>query len=160
MLNSVIRGFADIGDEVSSPQRRVLRIIKVHSNGGFPIPVSYLQLECGHTHKSILRSNENDQAHSDGNHLAHPGAMLGCVPCRRYESQLLRLKALNSAQISHTRFRHHDNRGFGPGSIYIYGHDATSPTGCHLLFSIDDTAEVQEIIGALRKSPLSPTEKR
>lgn len=161
MLNSVIRGFADIGDEVASPQRRVTSVVKTHTNGCYPIPVSYLMLECGHAHKPLMRSDDYKLAHVDSNHIAGPGAMLGCAECRHYQAQLERLQALNPSEVSHTRFRHHDSRGFGPGAIYIYGHDAKSPTGCHLLFSIDETAEVQEVLRSkLRSSPLSPTERR
>jgi hypothetical protein len=160
MLNFVIRGFSDVGDEVSSPQRRVKCIVKVWTNSAMAIPVAYLTLECGHTHKPVMQSDDYKLAHSDANHMAGPGAMLGCSECRRYNAQLERLRALQPAEVSHTRFRHHDSRGFGPGSIYIYGRDAKSPTGCHLLFSIDETSEVQAILSRMRSSPLSPTEKR
>jgi hypothetical protein len=160
MLNSVVRGFADVGDEVSSPKRKVTRIVRSQSNGCWPVPVSYLELECGHHHKPLLRSDDYNLAHSDANHIAGPGAILGCAACRRHMSALENLRALSASDVSHTRFRHHDSRGFGPGSIYVYGHDDKSPTGCHLLMSIDETPEVQEILRALRSSPLSPTERR
>ena len=160
MLNSVIRGFADIGDEVASPQRRVTGIVKTHTNGGYPIPVAYLTLECGHSHKPLMRSDAFELAHVDSNHIAGPGAMLGCAECRHYQAALERLRALNPSEVSHSRFRHNDSRGFGPGRYYVYARDPKSPTGCHLLMSIDDTPEAVAVLRRMGASPLSPTEKR
>ncbi len=159
LLTNVIAGFREIGDSISSPARTVTKIVKVHTNGCYPIPVAYLELECGHSAKAIMHK-PYERAHDDANHIAQPGAVLGCTDCRRYNKNLAKLRALRPGDVQHARFRTRDSRGVGKGDYYVYRRDTKSPTGVTLLMSIEATHEADELLRALQASPLSPTEAR
>ncbi len=161
MLNNLLPNFRLIGEAVASPQRKVTRIVKSFTNGCYPIPVTYLELECGHhTGAILIDARDYNRAHDESNHMAKPGAELGCRECRHYADALAKLRALKPGDVQHSRFRTRDSRGFGKGDLYVYGRDPRSPTGVHLLMSIDATPEADEILRKLSASPLSPTEAR
>lgn len=139
-------------------RRKVSRIVKSFSNAVIPFPVAWLELECNHTAPADA---EFGRAHDDSAHRIKPGDVVDCRHCESYARSLTKLNAIDPSTVSHTRFRAHDSRGIGSGDVYVYGRDSKSPTGCHLLMSIDDTPEVQQIIRArFGNSPLSPTESR
>lgn len=127
-------------------------------------PVSWLELECGHTAKSQITGAADawppPNEHDDANHLARPGDSVTCTECDHYQAALEKLRAMKPGDVQHSRFRHRDSRGFGPGDLYVYGRDPRSPTGVKLIMSIDDTPEAQELLRKLSASPLSPTEPR
>lgn len=137
---------------------KVKQIIKSHTNTT-RTPVVWCELECGHTATCEV-IDWRRSAHELENQRTKLGDEIACERCDWYADKLVRLRAMTPADLSHSRFRHHDSRGFGPGSLYIYGRDPKSPTGVHLLFSIDDGPEAQAELSRLRAAPLSPTEKR
>jgi hypothetical protein len=140
----------------------VVKIVKEFSNPG-RFPVSWLQLECGHTAASKVNFGEPynpHQAHDDSAHEIGPGAVVECESCEWYADKLEKLRALDPATFSHARFRTRDNRGFGKGDLYVYVVDPKSPTRCRLILSIEDTKEAADLIRErFRTSALSPTEK-
>lgn len=145
----------------------VTKIAKSFSNAAQRWPVSWLELECGHTASPVLREEPNDRIrygtafeHDDANHLAKPGDRVQCDACDHYQAALAKLRAMKPGDVQHSRFRHRDSRGFGPGDLYVYGRNERSPTGVTLIMSIDDTPEAAEILRMLCASPLSPTEPR
>ena len=160
-VGNLMLALSRVADAISSPQRTITKIVKAFSNGCYPVPVTYLELVCGHFASAILWTySDYHAAHRDENHMAKPGQAIGCVECRHYEVKLARLRALKPGDVQHSRFRTRDSRGHGKGDLYVYGRDPKSPTGVHLLFSIEDTKEAGELLRALQASPLSPTEGR
>lgn len=83
-----------------------------------------------------------------------------CERCDWYAKRLDQIKAMKPGDISHSRFRTRDSRGIGDGDFYVYARDPKSPTGCHLLFSIEATDEAGKELSRIAASPLSPTEPR
>ncbi len=158
-VGHLITAFRAIGEAHASPSRKIARIVKTHSNGAYPIPVAYLELECGHSAGAIVRSTDYALAHDNANHIAQPGALIGCTYCRHYADKIAQLRALKPGDVKHSRFRHHDSRGFGPGALYVYAWDDHSPTRARLLLSIDDTQEARDLLATLSASALSPTER-
>ena len=136
--------------------KTVTKIVKEFSNSQWRDPVAWLQLECGHTGKAEY---EWGKAHDDAAHKVKPGDSLQCDRCDWYADRIAQLKAMKPGDIKHSRFRTRDSRGFGDGDYYVYGWDKTSPTGCHLLFSVEATKEAGDLLSALRAGPLSPTER-
>lgn len=140
--------------------KTVSHIVKEYTNNRYhPWPVAWLQLECGHSAKAVL-FEEKDSAHDDFNHRVLPGDQVECERCDWQVRNLAELRAEGAARYSHSRFRHNDSRGFGPGSLYVYERDRTSPTGCKLWLTLDDTPEAAEALRQAGSSPLSPTEGR
>lgn len=138
----------------------VSKIINSWSNAPMSWPVSWCVLACGHSGRCELRDSLRNQ-HDPENQITKVGDSVECSYCDYQAKHLEMLAALPAERFSHSRFRHHDSRGFGPGSIYVYEHDPKSPTGCRLFCSLDDTPAATD---ALRHftggSPLSPTERR
>lgn len=123
-------------------------------------PVAWTQLSCGHSGKCELHDVVGN-AHSPDNQVTKVGDWVECAFCDHQAASLKKLNELDPAEFSHSRFRHDDSRGFGPGRIYVYGRDKSSPTGCKLLLSLDDTAETSLALKRFHGgSPLSPTERR
>lgn len=116
----------------------------LNENGGTTCP-------CGNNSWNILRMSD---AHNPRHQITKMGDTVDCVRCTQYATALEKLKAAlaGAVRITHTRCRR-------AGRIDIYQYDATSPTGCILFMSIDETPEVNSLLtGGL--APLSPTEKR
>lgn len=161
MLNNQLPNFRLVGECISSPKRKIAKIVKTHTKGAWPMPVAYLELECGHfTGAIFVDPHAYNRLHDDSNHMAKPGAELGCTECKRYNENLKRLQGLKPGDVQHSRFRTLDSRGFGKGDYYVYTSDTTSPTGVTLLMGIEATPEADELLRKLSASPLSPTEGR
>lgn len=138
----------------------VTKIVKEFSNP-MRFPVAWLELECGHTAKADCDwVNDPREVHDDANHKIKPGDAVDCERCDRYAEKIAKLKAMSPGDISHSRFRHRDSRGFGPGDYYVYGRQPGSPTGVSLLFSIEATEEAGALLSRIAAAPLSPTEPR
>lgn len=116
------------------------------------------QCACGHKggYKAVLWPNPHKEEHR----ITKAGAGVDCEQCDRYQARLTQLRALKSGDVQHSRFRHNDSRGFGPGCYYVYRRDPKSPTGVTLLMSIEGTDEAAQVLSALSAAPLSPTEPR
>lgn len=138
-------------------QATVTRIVKDFSFTN-RWPVAWLALSCGHTHKGDYDYMKS--AHDDANHKIKPGEVVDCSWCDQQARAMQQLRDTPREQLSHSRFRHDDSRGFGPGRHYIYQRD-DGPTRCRLLLSLDDTPESVALIReCLGTSSISPTEKR
>jgi hypothetical protein len=137
----------------------VAKIELAFSNGPMGFPVGWVVLACGHTAKLVLR-DASRSAHDVANQITRVGDEVQCERCDWYAEKLAKIRAMSPGDVSHARFRTRDSRGFGAGDYYVYGRVPSSPTGVHLLFSIEATPEAYDALRALRASPLSPTEKR
>jgi hypothetical protein len=141
-------------------QRRVAKFVKSHSNRQWP--VAWAELVCGHT-TGIRFTSQDDKfarAHDESCYLTKIGDEVPCERCDWQVAALQKLHSMRPGDLSHSRFRSLDSRGFGPGNYYVYGHDPKGPSGVRLLFSLEATPEADEALRSLQASPLSPTEKR
>ena len=146
-------------------QRKLTAIDKSYTNGYYPIPVASGRLDCGHSCRLEYRADVPDSrrygnGHDESIYVQQVGETVECERCDWQAANLERLRTCDPATISHSRFRHNDSRGFGAGCHYVYERDTKSPTGCHLMLSLDDTPEAVEVLHRLSTSPLSPTEPR
>lgn len=145
-------------------QRKITMIEKSWTNGAMAIPVAWGRLECKHScrldYRDVSDNTRYTRGHDESIYVQRVGDAVQCDACDRYVAALEQLRAVAPGTISHSRFRHDDSRGFGPGRYYVYARDPKSPTGCHLLLSIDDTPDAVAALRRMGASPLSPTEAR
>jgi hypothetical protein len=142
-----------------SQTRTVAKIEKTWSNGALRWELAWAVFAgCGHSVDAVKREHQATRAaHDDANLVLRPGDTAECDRCPGAEEIAEAVAFTKAPGFAHSRFRHDDSRGFGPGSVFFYVRDPKSPTGVLCELSMSGSPE---LMAALRggTSPLSPTE--
>lgn len=108
---------------------------------------------CGST-RDGFRFVHLTNPHNAADRVTQIGDVVACEQCPKDDETAAWLLALAAGSVHHARF---DPR-FAPGSYHLYRHDVSSPSGFFLMGSVPATPRFDDLLRAVRVSPLSPTE--